>query len=172
MRVAIFYGSDTGNTHHVAELIEAELQRQDHDVVILDDVVDCVPADFIEEEADLVLLGIPTWDYGQPQADWEDVFPEMTDVDFSGKTFAIFGCGDQDGYSEYFLDAMGMVNQFLVDGGAQVIGHWSTDGYDFDESKALTPDGKHFVGLGIDDNQDHLTQERVEKWCAQLLTEI
>ena len=82
-----------------------------------------------------------------------------------------FGCGDQDGYSEYFLDAMGMVYDIVVEGGAKVIGKWSTDGYDFDKSKAQKEEG-FFVGLGIDDKQDHLTQERVEKWCTQLLGEV
>ena len=46
-------------------------------------------------------------------------------------------------------------------GGWTQAGFWSTDGYDFNESKALN-NGK-FVGLALDeDNQFDLTQEGVK----------
>ena len=65
----------------------------------------CTHADF--EKYDFLILGIPTWYYGESQADWDDFFPELEKVDFSSKLVAIFGCGDQEDYAEYFLDAMG-----------------------------------------------------------------
>ncbi|RMF69726.1 MAG: flavodoxin FldA, partial [Cyanobacteria bacterium J069] len=49
--------------------------------------------------------------------------------------------------------------------------YWPTDGYDFNESKAVR-DGK-FVGLAIDeDNQSDLTTERIQSWVAQLKREF
>ena len=51
-------------------------------------------------------------------------------------------------------------------------GHWPTEGYQFEASKALVDD-KHFVGLGIDeDRQPDLTPGRIEAWCKQLVEEM
>ncbi|MEI2580570.1 flavodoxin domain-containing protein [Scytonema sp. PRP1] len=52
-------------------------------------------------------------------------------------------------------------------GGGCTAGFWSTNGYDFNESKALN-NGK-FVGLALDeDNQFDLTQEGVKTWVVQV----
>ena len=54
-----------------------------------------------------------------------------------------------------------------------MIGHWPTNGYEFDESKALTKDKQSFVGLGIDDDcQNELSDERLEQWCLQVSSEF
>ena len=51
--------------------------------------------------------------------------------------------------------------------GAEVIGSWSTDGYDHEESKSIA-DGK-FVGLACDeDNQPEMSEERVGAWIPQI----
>ena len=43
------------------------------------------------------------------------------------------------------------------------------EGYDFDASKALLPDGVRFMGLALDeDQQEDLTCERLNRWCAQV----
>ena len=88
-------------------------------------------------------------------------------VDFSDKTVALFGLGDQEEYCDNFLDGMGTLYDKVVEGGATVVGNWSTDGYDHDESTAIRND--EFVGLALDeDNQDELSNERVEKWVEQI----
>jgi len=47
------------------------------------------------------------------------------------------------------------------------VGQTSTDGYDFEESLAVVDD--MFLGLVIDeDNQDDLTDERLESWANQI----
>ncbi|CAH9060641.1 Flavodoxin [Pseudoalteromonas holothuriae] len=165
--VGIFFGSDTGNTEHVAKMIQKELGKQ------LVDVKDIAKSSKEEiAEFDLILFGIPTWYYGEAQCDWDDFFPELEEVDFEGKLVAIFGCGDQEDYAEYFLDAMGMVNDIVTERGAIVVGNWSTDGYQFEASKALVDDN-HFVGLGIDeDRQPELTEKRVKDWSAQVYDEM
>ncbi|MEI5638608.1 MULTISPECIES: flavodoxin FldA [unclassified Pseudoalteromonas] len=165
--VGIFFGSDTGNTEHVAKMIQKELGKK------LVDVKDIAKSSKEEiAEFDLLLFGIPTWYYGEAQCDWDDFFPELEEIDFDGKLVAIFGCGDQEDYAEYFLDAMGMINDIVTERGAIVIGNWSTDGYDFEASKALVDDN-NFVGLGIDeDRQPELTEQRVKQWCAQVYDEM
>lgn len=165
--VGLFFGSDTGNTEAVAHMIQKELGKQ------LIDVKDIAKSTKEEiAEYDLLLFGIPTWYYGEAQCDWDDFFPELEEIDFEGKVVAIFGCGDQEDYSEYFLDAMGMIRDIVEARGAIIIGHWPTASYHFDASKGLV-DADHFVGLGIDeDRQPELTKERVAAWCAQLREEM
>ncbi len=165
--VGIYFGSDTGNTEHVAKMIQKQLGKE------LLDVHDIAKSTKEEiAEYDLLMFGIPTWYYGEAQCDWDDFFPELEQIDFEGKLVAIFGCGDQEDYAEYFLDAMGMVRDIVEAQGAVVLGHWPTEGYDFVASKGMA-DADHFVGLGIDeDRQPELTDKRVKDWCAQIREEM
>lgn len=165
--VGIYFGSDTGNTEHVAKLIQKELGKN------LIDVHDIAKSTKEEiAEYDLLLFGIPTWYYGEAQCDWDDFFPDLEQVDFDGKLYAIFGCGDQEDYAEYFLDAMGMVRDIVDGKGGILMGLWPTESYDFVASKGLADDD-HFVGLGIDeDRQPELTEQRIKQWCAQISEEM
>lgn len=165
--VGLFFGSDTGNTEAVAGMIQKELGAN---LVDLYDIAKSTKADI--EKYDLLILGIPTWYYGESQADWDDFFPDLEEIDFSTKLVAIFGCGDQEDYAEYFLDAMGTLRDIIEAKGATIVGYWPTEGYQFEASKALVDD-KHFIGLGIDeDRQPELTAERVSRWCKQLYQEM
>ncbi len=120
----------------------------------------------------MLLFGIPTWYYGEAQCDWDDFFPELEDIDFTDKLVAIFGCGDQEDYAEYFLDAMGQLGEIVENKGAIIVGNWPTEGYEFEASKALVDDD-HFIGLGIDeDRQPELTESRVKAWVKQIYNEM
>ena len=125
------------------------------------------------EQYQQLIFGIPTWDFGELQEDWENIWDEIGDVDFSGKTVAIYGQGDQVGYAEWFLDAVGFLWAKLVNLGATVVGFWPVDGYEFEQSKALNPDGTHFVGLALDDeNEFDLSEQRLQQWCQQIMGEF
>ncbi len=161
-KIGLFWGSDTGNTETVAGMIAESIGEELVDVY---DISQCSPEDILQY--DYLIFGIPTWGNGELQSDWEDFFPNLSEMDFSGKTVALFGLGDQFTYSSYFLDAMGMLHDEIVPQGVKIVGHWPTEGYEFEESKAIV-DG-NFVGLAIDqDNQDDLTPERVQLWVEQL----
>jgi flavodoxin I len=166
MAIGLFYGTDTGNTERVAQQIADAFGGVElHDIAT-------ASADAFAGYTHII-LGQPTWYYGELQSHWEDFWSQFQEIDFTGKTVALFGLGDQHDYSEYFLDAIGMMNEVVLAKGGKVVGHWSTDGYEFDESKALTPDGKKFVGLGIDeDQQADLTATRIQKWVAQVKGEF
>ena len=83
----------------------------------------------------------------------------------------MFGMGDQVDYADNFLDALGIIAKDLISAGATIKGEWPTDGYDFDKSVGLTPDGNHFYGLGLDEeNQSDLHDSRLEKWFEMLLS--
>lgn len=62
---------------------------------------------------------------------------------------------------------MGLLEAKISALGGETVGQWPTDGYDFDESKAV----KHgkFVGLALDEeNQSDLTRSRIKTWVSQL----
>lgn len=162
MKTGIFYGSDTGDTEDVAKIMASIIGV---DEVDLCDIGEASVEDFDKYER--IIIGLSTWYDGELQSDWEYFFPNLDDIDFTGKTVAIFGLGDQEGYGTWFVDGIGIVYDKIMEKGAKVVGEWATDGYDFDESKAVK-NGK-FVGLAIDeDNQTHQTEERVNKWLKQI----
>ncbi|GAA3939508.1 flavodoxin FldB [Litoribacillus peritrichatus] len=166
--IGLFYGSSLGNTETVAEKISDLLTGHTvemHDISSTDKSV--------FEEYDYLIMGIPTWDYGQIQSDWEEFWVELGNIDFNGKLVALFGLGDQFGYADYFLDAMGMLHDVVLEQGGAVIGYWPVDGYEFEASKALTDDKSEFVGLAIDEDcQPELTEERVQAWVEQIVDEF
>ena len=66
---------------------------------------------------------------------------------------------------------MGILEEKISEQGGETVGYWSTEGYDFTESKAVR-DGQ-FVGLALDeDNQSDLTEARIQAWVAQLKQEF
>lgn len=169
-RVGLFYGSSTGITEYVAGEIEdawAAAGMAPIDAVnigIANDLSQLMPFDCL-------ILGIPTWNIGLLQDDWEILFPQLDALDFSGKKVAIFGVGDQYGYPDNFLDAVGILGDKLRERGATLVGAWYDEHYEFSASKAFV-DGK-FIGLGIDeDSQSKLTSQRIHGWVAQLIQEF
>jgi len=159
--IAVIYGSTTGNTSDTAVKVQ---KRLGEDKVELFDVKD-VGLDALEYFNEII-FAIPTWDYGEVQEDWQDVWDEVDDVDFSAKTVAFIGLGDQYSYAEWFQDAMGMLHDKVVAQGATIVGHWPAADYDFEESKALTDDKQHFVGLALDDDcEPELSDQRIADWC-------
>ncbi|MBF2073434.1 MAG: flavodoxin FldA [Synechococcales cyanobacterium C42_A2020_086] len=166
-KIGLFYGTQTGNTQNAAELIQKALGGSD--VVDLHDIANASPSDF--EEYDYIIVGCPTWNVGELQADWEGFYEELDAIDFSGKKVAYFGPGDQVGYADNFQDAMGILEEKISELGGTTVGYWPTEGYDFTESKAVR-NGK-FVGLALDDdNQSELTESRINTWAAQLKQEF
>jgi flavodoxin I len=98
---------------------------------------------------------------------WEEFLPKLEGQDFSGKTVALYGLGDQVGYGDEFLDAMMELHSFFAERGARLVGSWPTEGYEFEHSEAVV-DGK-FVGLALDlDNQSGLTEERLNTWLQSI----
>ena len=165
-KIGLFYGTQTGNTESAAEIIRDQFGDS---VVTLEDISEADTSDF--DQYQCLIIGCPTWNIGELQSDWEGFFPELDNVDFSGKLVAYFGTGDQIGYSDNFQDAMGILEEKISELGAKTVGFWSTDGYDFNESKAVK-NGK-FVGLALDeDNQSDLSDERIQSWVTQLKTEF
>ncbi len=164
-KTAIIYSFNTQKSKKVAEKI----------VAAFDDKIEEINAEEITtatfEDFDNFILSAPTWFDGELPNYWDEFVPDLEDMDLSGKTFAVFGLGDQIGYPENFCDAIGILVEILEDCGANVIGHTSIEGYTY-ESSGAERDGK-FVGLPIDqENQARLTKGRIEKWLKQLKEEM
>lgn len=166
-KVGIFFGSDTGNTEKVAQQIQALLGE---DIADLFDIAKTTKEEI--QKYEFLFFGIPTWYYGESQCDWDDFFPNLEQVNFIGKMVAIFGCGDQEDYAEYFCDAMGTLRDIIEPKGVKIVGNWPTEGYHFESSKSLVDDN-HFVGLAIDeDRQADLTEQRIAQWVEQVKSEM
>ena len=162
-KIGLFYGTQTGNTETLAQAIQAEFGGDS--VVTLHDIADASPDDFADYAC--LIVGCPTWNIGELQADWEGFYDELDEIDFSGKKVAYFGAGDQIGYADNFQDAMGILAEKIRSLGGKTVGQWPTIGYEFNESKAVQ-NGK-FVGLALDeDNQPELTESRISTWVAQV----
>jgi flavodoxin I len=165
-KIGLFYGTQTGKTESIAEMIRDEFGASEID---LHDVSQVDISDF--DGYTKLIIASPTWDIGELQSDWDAFFPEFDSMDFHGKTVAYFGTGDQLGYSDNFMDAVGILEAKISARGGKTIGYWSTDGYEHTASKA-EKNGK-FVGLAIDeDNQPELTEKRVKSWVTQLKHEF
>ena len=165
-KIGLFFGTQTGKTESIAEMIRDEFGAG---AIDLHDMSNVDISDF--DGYTKLIITSPTWDIGELQSDWDAFFPEFDSMDFNGKTIAYFGTGDQIGYADNFMDAVGILEAKISERGGKTIGHWSIDSYDFNESKAVKS-GK-FVGLAIDeDNQSELTDERIKGWVAQVKQEF
>ncbi|OQM34504.1 flavodoxin FldA [bacterium endosymbiont of Pedicinus badii] len=166
-KIGIFFGSDTGNTEKIANIIKKFLGEEKTKIF---DISETSQEDI--ENYEKIIFGIPTWYYGESQCDWEDFFPTLKKINFSNKKVAIFGCGDQEDYSEYFCDAMMEIYKIVKKNKARLVGKFSSTGYHFDSSKSLI-DKNYFLGLAIDeDRQPELTEKRVKLWVEQIIEEM
>jgi len=168
MKIGLFYGSTTCYTEMTAEKIQAILGKK---TVELHNLKETSLAQMLNY--DILILGISTWDYGELQEDWESQWDDIAGLDLNGKIVALYGLGDQIGYTDWFQDALGMLHEQVIAAGGYPIGYWPNQGYEFAQSKALTEDKSHFVGLSLDeDNQYQLTDERIAQWTEQINNEI
>jgi flavodoxin I len=161
-KIGIFYGSTTGNTEKVADLIRQAFGDENADVYNVD----------VTELADIekytyLIFGVSTWGVSDLQDDFEDFMEILEQVDFSGKKVALFGLGDQSTYTDSFVDAMGVLYDRLKKKGVKIVGFVPRKGYSFNASMALVKD--QLAGLAIDEEfESHLTGQRVREWVEML----
>ena len=155
----VIYGSSTGTCEAIAEKIA---ERLGCEAINVQDLT----VEVVNENQNLI-LGTSTWGAGELQDDWYDGLKVLQDADLSGKTIALFGCGDCESYSDTFVGGIGELYNAIKDSGANFVGAVETDGYSFDDSEALV-DGK-FIGLPLDDvNEDDKTDERIDAWLTDI----
>ena len=144
--IGIFFGTDTGKTRKIAKMIHKQLgELADAPVNINRTTLD----DFMAYP--VLLLGTPTLGDGQlpglaagcESESWSEFISGLDDASLKGKTVALFGRG------------------------AQMIGSWPNEGYEFSASAAL--EGERFIGLVLDqDNQFDQTEARLASWLEEI----
>ncbi|MCG8453505.1 MAG: flavodoxin [Spirochaetales bacterium] len=164
MKIAIFYGSMTGNTESAAKTIAEKFGGAECFAVDAGSLTKM--ADY-----DLILLGSSTWGIGDPEDSWDVLLGDLASLHLEGKFVSFFGMGNQDGFGDSYVDAMGVLKEALSGSGATFVGTWPTDGYSFTESKSL--ENGAFVGLALDDdNQPGQTDARIAAWVEKLQSEV
>ena len=172
--IAIYFGTDTGRTRRMAKLIAQKLGDRAQAPL---NINRCSVEEFLAHE--VLILGTPTYGDGQlpglstglAQESWEEFLPRLQGRDMSGQTVALFGLGDQDKYTNEFVDALILIHDAVVAAGARVVGAWPSAGYEFKASQALV--GACFVGLALDQiNQPAQSEARIDAWLQQLDVEL
>lgn len=165
-KTAIIYSYNSQKSKKVAEKVIAAFGEKEIEAVNAEELTKEVLNNY-----DNFILSAPTWFDGELPNYWDEFVPDLEEMDLKKKKFAIFGLGDQKGYTENFCDAIGLLAEILEECGATIVGATSTEGYTFESSKAQR--GENFIGLPIDqDNQPRLTNKRVENWVEQLKKEF
>jgi len=163
--IALIFDTETGQTNRVGALIARAFPAGTVDRF---SAAELSPA--LVDDYPAFIVGTPSLGKGKLADNWQ-FFLESDGLDFSGKTFASYGLGDQVGYPDEFCDGMGILHQRLVDLGGVPIGSWPTEGYRFTASQAVI--GEKFCGLALDqDNQPDLTGQRIEQWVLSIAEQL
>ena len=163
-KIAILYGSSLGNTKFIAEKMAKLIPNS-----ILSSVSDISQQDI--ESYDSLILGTSTWGIGGMQDEFSTFVDTLVGSNLSGKTIALFGCGDQQTYPDTYCNAIGRLYDMIKDKGCTIVGQWPIDGYDFSQSLAVR-DGM-FLGLPLDEeNQPDLSNYRIKKWVGEIIAYI
>ena len=165
-KTAIIYSFNSVKSAKIAEKVQAAFNNKAIKMVNAEDITE---KEFLSY--DNYVLGVPTWFDGELPNYWDEFVPAIEDMKLKGKTFALYGLGDQKGYPENFLDAVGILGEVLEQQGGKLVGFTSVEGYNFEASKALR--GDKLIGLAIDfENQGKMNNNRVKKWVEQLRKEL
>ena len=172
MKINLIYGTETGFTKSIGEDILRLWDVDGHETRLIK-VDEAATEDW---RADLLIMGAPTWceprldTFGEYSDDWNET--DLTKVDFKDQTVALFGLGDQVGYGNNFVDALGMMAGPVLKGGGKLIGKVPTKLYDYELSQGEDGEG-NFWGLPIDeDNEPTHSPQRIMEWVAQLKKEL
>jgi len=116
MKIGIIYGSSTGNTKKVGEIIKDELKNHQVQMINVADVKD---GDY--ERHEVILYGVSTWNYGDLQTDFRRYIDEISPELIGNKQVAVFGCGDNWGFTSVFCKAVDTLEEKLRSCGVEPI---------------------------------------------------
>lgn len=167
--IGLFYGTNTDYTQLVVDQMIEEFELVAPNLLTVHNIAETPPEKMLAY--DTLIIGCPTWNIGQLQEDWDVVYDQLDNLDFSGKRIAIFGLGDQYDYPDNFCDAIGILGRKFIERGAELVGYTPTDGYQF--SYSLGVENGMFMGLALDEmNETERTPERLSDWVWQLVDEL
>lgn len=168
-KTILMYWPKEGNVEFCAKLIAKEYQ----DIEIKS--IDEVKLDDIKNHPQLIIgcstVGSETWSNVDNSDPWSAFMKQIEDVNMADKSVALFGLGDQIRWPKHYVDGMAVLHEQISSKGAKMVGKWSVEGYDHEESEAQ--EGDYFLGLALDeDHQPELSEDRIEKWVKQIKTEF
>jgi flavodoxin short chain len=126
-RALIIYGTTTGNTQEMSEIIKQILERSDLEIE-MKNVTDAVVDDLIADH-DVVLLGCPAYgdDTVELQEDFENFYEQLDGIELNGKKFAVFAPGDSS--YEHFCGSVDMLEEKMDElGGKMAVDGLKIDG--------------------------------------------
>ncbi len=169
-KIGLFFGSSTGAGERVAALIKQIVEQEG--VAEVDVQVVTAESVKVMENYDNLIWGCSTWNIGELQDDWALKYPELDSLNLKGKKLACYGPGDQYGYSNSFIDSVGILMEKAVERGAEPVGWWPVDdSFEFEYSRGVVENV--FMGLAIDeDNQPEKTLQRTVNWTYWVLEEF
>ncbi len=166
--IGIFCGTAGGTSMQIAEALAEAFDVEE--VINMEEDFDDVEQML---EYDILFIGSSTWGQGDVYFEWVDPLLEIEsdEIDFSGKTIALFGAGDCVKHGEHFCSALGKLYKTFTQAGAKIVGFVDAGDYKYEFSLAEM-DGK-LCGLAIDQhNESDKTQERIENWISSLKEQI
>ena len=116
-KIGLFWGSNTGNQEEATNFLTDYMKSEGYEIELYN-IAETPPAKMLEYKK--LIIGCPTWHIGELQDDWDTIYEEYKKLDFSNITAAFFGCGDQVGYSDNFLDALGLIAKPFTENGGKL----------------------------------------------------
>jgi len=170
-KIGIFYGTEKGMTEAMAHAMYR----------VLGDDIASTPLNVNQAKVselmqyNALILGVPSYGVGElpgrttgsEEGNWEEFLFRLDESDLSGKRIALFGLGNQQKYYDRFAGSLIHLYRHVTAYGAEVIGAWSTEGYQFSRSNSVIND--KFVGLVLDHHtQPEMTKDRILGWLEQI----
>lgn len=162
MKTTILFGSNTGKTTYIANLIKNEFDNN----VDLYNIKDINASNLIEiNKSDYFVFGTCTWGIGDLQ---DDVLAfDFKKLDLKNKKASIFALGDSQVYGFTFCDSIQKLHKILLNRKAIIVGEVDAKNYNFVSSKSIK--NGFFMGLALDEvNESHLSMQRIKNWVANL----
>lgn len=100
MKAQIVFASMTGNNEDMAEILEENLQDAGFDVTTTD-VSFADASDYLK--SDLCIMVTYTYGEGVMTDELKDFYDQLTELDLTGKKFAVMGSGDKS-YHEHYCE--------------------------------------------------------------------
>jgi flavodoxin I len=169
-KIALIYWPKKGSTEKAAYKI---FDRFDKGTIDIFTITGFNTAEFGLYDAFIIggsTTGADSWE-DTHKTRWAEFFARLDKAGIHGKPFAQFGLGDQVLYPSHFVDGMSPIKDQFEKQGAVHKGWWPVTGYDFQESDSV--ENGMFYGLALDlVNQDELTDDRIDRWVAQVKKEF
>ena len=112
MTILIAYATNSGSTYLVAKHLSDQLKKKNLDNTLIN-VIELGVDDVLKY--DLVFFGSNSWDFerkeGQPHHAFIQFLDQAKSVNWQGKKFAMFGCGDKT-YMR-FCGALDILSEFI-----------------------------------------------------------